>query len=213
VTNIQNINQDRATSDFDVRQSFSAGVTYMLPHPAHGFLWRDWELDGNFRARSGFPVNVLNADEFQGISYENVFRPNLVGGAPVWVSNPSAPGGRIVNPAAFQAIPLDPQGNGVQGSLGRNALTGFGMSQLDLALQRDFVFAEQRSFQLRVEAYNTLNHPNFADPIAVLASPLFGQSPSMLNLMLGTGSPGSGLAPIFQSGGPRSLRVVFRFRF
>jgi hypothetical protein len=35
----------------------------------------------------------------------------------------------------------------------------------------------------------------------------------MLNLMLGTGSPGSGLAPIFQSGGARSLRFVLRFRF
>ena len=213
VTNIQDINQDRATSDFDVRQSFSAGITYMLPHPANGFLWRDWELDANLRARSGFPINVLDADEFNGFSYENVFRPNFVGGVPVWITNPSAPGGRTINPAAFQAIPLDPFGNGVQGNLGRNALTGFGMSQLDLALQRDFVFAEQRSFQLRVEAYNALNHPNFADPISVLASPLFGQSPSMLNLMLGTGSPGSGLAPIFQSGGPRSLRIVLRFRF
>ena len=186
----------------------------MLPHPAHGFLWRDWELDANFRARSGFPINVLDSDEFQGISYENVFRPNLIGGVPLWIANPSAPGGRTINPAAFQPITaLNPNGVAIQGNLGRNALTGFGMSQLDLALQRDFVFAEQRSFQLRVEAYNALNHPNFADPIAVLASPLFGQSPSMLNLMLGTGSPASGLAPIFQSGGPRSLRVVFRFRF
>ncbi len=64
-----------------------------------------------------------------------------------------------------------------------------------------------------MEAYNALNHPNFADPIPFLASPLFGQSSSMLNLMLGTGSPGSGLAPIFQAGGARSLRFVLRFRF
>jgi hypothetical protein len=64
-----------------------------------------------------------------------------------------------------------------------------------------------------MEAYNALNHSNFADPIPFLSSPLFGQSSSMLNLMLGTGSPGSGLAPIFQSGGARSLRFVLRFRF
>jgi hypothetical protein len=31
--------------------------------------------------------------------------------------------------------------------------------------------------------------------------------------MLGTGSPGSGLAPVFQSGGARSLQIVLRFRF
>jgi hypothetical protein len=169
---------------------------------------RDWELDGTFRARTGFPINVLESDEFQGITYENIYRPNLVGGVPLWISDPSAPSGRRINPAAFKAAAF-----GTQGNLGRNALTGFGMSQLDLALQRDFLVAEQRSLQLRIEAYNALNHPNFADPIPFLASPIFGQSSSMLNLMLGTGSPGSGLAPIFQAGGARSLRFVLRFRF
>ena len=38
-------------------------------------------------------------------------------------------------------------------------------------------------------------------------------STSMLNLMLGTGSPGSGLSPILQTGGPRSLQATVRFRF
>ncbi len=207
-------NLDRASSDFDVRHSLSAGFTYALPHSTHGPLLRDWELDGIFTARTGFPINVLNADEFQGFSYENVYRPNLVGGVPVWLSDPSAPGGRRIDPAAFQALPVDPSsGNGRQGNLGRNALSGFGMSQLDLAMRREFLLGEQRSLQLRVEAYNALNHPNFADPIPFLVSPLFGESSSMLNLMLGTGSPGSGLAPIFQAGGARSVRFVLRFRF
>jgi hypothetical protein len=35
----------------------------------------------------------------------------------------------------------------------------------------------------------------------------------MLNLMLGTGSPGSGAVPMFQSGGARSLEIGIRFRF
>jgi hypothetical protein len=206
-------NLDRAPSDFDLRHSLSAGITYKLPHPVHGFLWRDWELNTTFHARSGFPINVLDSDQFQGLSLENVFRPNFIGGVPLWIADPSSPGGRSLNPAAFQAIPLDGNGNGTQGTLGRNAFTGFGMYQLDVALQREFVLGEQRAFQFRVEAYNALNHPEFADPVPFLANPLFGQSTSMLNLMLGTGSPASGLAPIFQSGGPRSLRFVVRFRF
>ena len=41
----------------------------------------------------------------------------------------------------------------------------------------------------------------------------FGQSTSMLNQMLGTGSPGSGLAPLLQTGGPRSLQGSVRFQF
>ena len=207
-SSVSSIPQDRASSDFDVRHSFSAGFSYQLPHSIRNVLLRDWELDGTFRARSGFPINVLDSDEFQGITYQDIYRPNLIGGVPLWISDPSAPGGRSLNPAAFQVTPF-----GTQGNLGRNALTGFGMSQLDLALQRDFLVTEHRSLQLRMEGYNALNHPNFADPIPFLASPLFGQSNSMLNLMLGTGSPGSGLAPIFQAGGARSLRFVLRFRF
>ena len=79
--------------------------------------------------------------------------------------------------------------------------------------RREFLVREQRSLQLRIEAFNALNHANFADPIRYLSGPLFGQSTSMLNLMLGTGSPSSGLAPIFQAGGPRSARIVLRFKF
>ena len=44
-------------------------------------------------------------------------------------------------------------------------------------------------------------------------SPLNGQSTSMLNMMLGTGSPGSGLAPMLQVGGPWQFQVSIRARF
>jgi hypothetical protein len=193
--------QDRASSDFDVRHSLTAGFTYEIPRGG-------WALDGMFHARTGFPVNVLNAEQFTGINFENIFRPDLTPGQPVWIADPSTSGGRRINAAAFQAAP-----GSVQGTLGRNALSGFGMAQFDLALRREFFARENRSLQLRIEAYNAFNHANFADPIRFLSSPLFGQSPSMLNLMLGTGSPGSGLAPLFQGGGPRSLQIALRFRF
>jgi hypothetical protein len=197
---------DHASSDFDVRHSLSAGFTYEIPH-SHG-----WALDGVFRARTGFPINVLDAEQAQGISYENVYRPDLIGGLPVWITDASAPGGRRINREAFQPV-NSVLGFPQQGNLGRNALSGLGMSQLDLAARREFSFGEQRSLQLRVEAFNAFNHTNFADPIRFLSSPLFGQSTSMLNLMLGTGSPSSGLAPMFQAGGARAMQVVVRFKF
>ena len=164
-----------------------------------------------FRARTGFPINVLDAEQYTGLSFENIFRPDLVPGQQVWISDASAPGGRRINPDAFRAAGRGP--NFQQGNLGRNAFNGFGMSQLDLALRREFFHTERRSLQLRVEAFNALNHSNFADPVRFLMNPLFGQSSSMLNVMLGTGSPGSGLAPIFQAGGARSVQVSVRFRF
>src|SRR3984893_16201430 len=107
-------------------------------------MLRGWAIDGMFRARTGFPINVLNAEQFMGVSFENVFRPDLMPGKPVWITDRSAPGGRRINPSAFRAAT-----SSVQGNLGRNALAGFGMSQLDLAVRRDFLVGEKRSLQVR----------------------------------------------------------------
>ena len=191
--------QDRGSSDFDVRHLFHGAFTYEL---------RGWELDGILRARTGFPLNIQSNEQYLGISLANGFRPDLVAGQPVWLADGSVPGGRRLNPAAFHAAQ-----DGAQGTLGRNAITGFGMSELDLALRRQFSLGDRWALELRVEAFNALNQANFADPARFLVSPLFGQSTSMLNLMLGTGSPGSGLAPMFQIGGARSVQLSLRLRF
>jgi hypothetical protein len=203
---------DRGSSDFDVRHAFQAAMSYETPSQATGpfrsHLLHGWALDGILHARTGFPISVLDADYSMGLSFANVFRPDLVPGQSIWVTDPSAPGGRRLNSEAFQPAP-----NLVQGNLGRNSIAGLGMYGIDLALRRDFPFGERRSLQFRVEAFNALNHPDYADPVSFLSSPLFGQSVSMLNMMLGTGSPGSGLTPIFQNGGARSMQVTLRFRF
>jgi hypothetical protein len=203
---------DKGSSDFDLRHSLTGSVSYEFAPaksttPAARFLG-GWAVDAIFRARSGFPISVLNSDEYMGISLANAFRPDLVYGAPLWLAAPGTAGGRILNPAAFQTT-----SPGVQGTLGRNAFSGFGMTQLDFDLRREFRLTERRRLEFRIEAYNLFNHANFGDPVRYLNSPVFGQSTSMLNQMLGTGSPGSGLAPIFESGGPRSLQGSLKFRF
>ena len=202
---------DRGSSDFDQRQSLTASASYEFPQtgvfPQTRWL-RGWGMDTIFHARTGFPISVLDSEQYLGITLANAFRPNLVYGQPLWLADPSVGGGRRLNPAAFQAT-VAPK----QGTLGRNAIAGFGMSQVDVALRREFRLTERRRLQLRLEAFNLFNHANFADPVRFLNSGAFGQSTSMLNLMLGSGSPGSGLAPILQTGGPRSLQVSLRFRF
>ena len=195
--------RDHGSSDFDLRHSLTASLSYEFPGIAKG-----WALDGIFRARTGFPITVLEAEQSTGIAFMNAFRPDLVPNVPMWIGDPTAPGGFRLNPHAFRS-----PGTGKQGNLGRNVLSGFGMSQLDLALRRQFPLGERRVLQLRIEAFNALNHANFADPVRYLDSSLFGRSISTLNLMLGTGSPGSGLSPLLQSGGPRSVEAVLRFEF
>ncbi len=202
--------RDHASSDFDLRHSLTAALTYEFPgRPTGGVRWLGgWAIDSMVRARSGFPISVLLNEQYQGIALSNAFRPDRILNQPIWTGDTSVPGGRRLNRAAFQAAPA-----GTQGTLGRNSIAGFGMGQVDLALRREFRFQDRKVIQVRLEAFNVLNQANFADPVKFMSSAVFGQSTSMLNLMLGTGSPGSGLSPILQTGGPRSLQGTVRFRF
>jgi hypothetical protein len=203
---------DRGASDFDLRHSFTTTLSYTIPQREAEKRWRrmagGWSANAILRARSGFPITVLENEEYTGITLTNAFRPLLLLGQPLWLSDPNTPGGRGLNPAAFVVLP-----SGQQGDLGRNAIDGFGMVQLDMAVSRDFPIREKVALQFRVDAFNALNHPNFADPVRYLDNPLFGQSSSMLNMMLGTGSPGSGLSPLLGTGGPRMFQLGLRLHF
>jgi hypothetical protein len=208
---------DHASSDFDARHSLTVALSYELPrwatHTAARRLLGGWGIDTILHARSGFPITVLDAQDTTGLGLANAFRPDWVYGQPLWVADTSAPGGKMLNPAAFAPVAPPPGAVGTQGTLGRNVPGGFGMWQLDLALKREFRLTDRFGIQLRLDAFNGLNHPNFGDPVKFLDSPLFGHSTSLLNMELGTGSPGSGLAPALQTGGPRSVQVSLRFHF
>ncbi len=203
---------DWGSSDFDVRHALTMALTYETERVPDGSPLRrlsgGWGFDGILRARSGFPVTPLDSEFSLGLGFANAFRPDVVPGESIWLFDKHAPGGKRLNPDAFTLNSGSRQGN-----LGRNAIRGFGMHQMDLAARREFRLTEKHSLLLRLEAFNLFNHPNFADPARFLASPLFGESPSTLNIMLGTGSPGSGLTPMFQTGGARSFQVVIRYLF
>ncbi len=201
--------QDRASSSFDVRHVFTAALNYDIKLPrGPRFFASGWSLDGIFHARTGFPIDVLAAETFEGISFANVVRPSLVPGISAWITDANAPGGRRLNSGAF-LVPI----NAFQGTMGRNAIRGFGMSQLDMAMRREIPIHEGTALEIRADVSNVFNHPNFADPERYLTNPLFGQPASMLNLMLGSGTPRTGLTPAFQVGGPRVLQVGVRLRF
>jgi hypothetical protein len=203
--------RDRGSSSFDVRHVFTAASSYQLPAFAPGIwsrLSRGWAIESMLRARSGFPIDIRDTENLLGLGFDNITRPDWHAGVPVWIVDAGVPGGRRLNSAAFSLSPP-----ALQGSLGRNAIRGLGMAQIDLALKRSFSLHERSALEFRVEAFNSLNHANLADPVPYLQDARFGQSASMLNLMLGSGTPHSGLAPAFQTGGARSLQFVLRLRF
>ncbi|QOY86541.1 TonB-dependent receptor [Paludibaculum fermentans] len=204
--------EERGSSSFDVRHALSFGLTYEVPGRAMREALRrpfaGWRLNTVVRAHTGFPIDVATMDGGVGVSPGNLGRPDLVFGAPIWLQDGSAPGGRRLNPGAF-GMPSQSQ----QGSLGRNAIPGGGVLQIDASARREFRFSGRWSLDLAVSIFNVANRPAFADPVRYLASPLFGRSASMQNLMFGGGTPNSGLTPLFQTGGPRSAELELRLKF
>ena len=196
---------DYASSNFDVRHSFSAAVSFAIPS-AEKSRWlsaitRDWSLDSVIVARTGFRFNgVIFGYSPGGYAFS---RPDIVPGQPFWIANRAAPGGKALNSNAF-AIPATVR----QGTEGRNDIPGFGLTQVDLSLARQFALGERLKFQFRADTFNILNHPNFTNPAALVQ---FGSayliSQSTLNNGLG------GLNPLFQQGGPRSIQLAAKITF
>jgi len=137
----------------------------------------------------------------------SVQRPDLIAGVPLRLADPNVAGGWEFNPRAFSAP------SSVLGDLGRNALRGFGATQVDLTLRRQFRLRERLSLQARGDLFNLLNHPNFGSPVNYLTSPQFGQSTQMLSSSLGLGGQGGGLNPLYQIGGPRSAQLALKLLF
>ena len=219
----------RGNSDFDIRHSFSAAFSYDLPSYSSSRLGRalfsHWGFDDRFTARTGFPV-TLNGNEVANPVTGQLFNGglDLVPGEPFYVYGAACaavydnglgcPGGRAINPGAFNP----PSGTDV-GNAPRNFVRGFGAWQMDIALRREFPIYERLNLQFRAEAFNVFNHPNFG---AISASPYCSPDPASPNFSPGcnfgqaTGTLATslgGLSSLYQLGGPRSLQLALRFTF
>jgi len=219
-------NSNRGPSDFDIRNVISAAVTYDVPAPKiNAFtnaILRGWSLQSVVQARSAPPVDVAGSvinGVFLGSTLDRFFlvpRPDVASGQPLYLYGSKYPGGKAFNPSAFIAPPTDPSTGAAlrNGNLGRNALRGFGATQWDFAIHRDFPIHESLKLQFRAEMFNVINHPNFGQPDGNLANPTFGQSTQMLGRSLSGGQLGNGgLSPLYQIGGPRSIQLALKLQF
>jgi hypothetical protein len=222
----------RGSSDFDVRHSFSAALSY---DPPNGFenrfaraLLNHWGLDDRFAVRTGFPVTLSGPGYLDPVTGQALFAGlNLVQGQPVYLygtncasvlqgsghlgKGQGCPGGRAVNPNAF-TLPAGctlffcSPGNGV-GNAPRNFVRGFGAWQMDVAVRREFPVYERLKLQFRAEAFNIFNHPSFGTIDPNLGDPLFGQATATLARSIGV------LSPLYQMGGPRSMQFALKLIF
>jgi hypothetical protein len=212
-------NVNRGPSDFDVRQAFTAGITYEIPAPKLNFatdaILHHWSLENVVQGRSALPLNVADGALSHFGNANTSVRPDVVAGQAFYLRGSQYPGDLALNPAAFTAPPTDTNGVPLrQGDLGRNALRGFGAAQWDLAIHRDFPLNESIKLQFRAEMFNLLNHPIFAPPVHDISDPQFGVSTQVLADYLGGSSVGAGgLSPLYQLGGPRSIQLALKLSF
>jgi Carboxypeptidase regulatory-like domain/TonB dependent receptor/TonB-dependent Receptor Plug Domain len=216
---------DRGPSDFDVRHAFNSAVTYdigpLFKDGIGNWILRDWSVDALFTSRSATPINVTYLARTPNTAGFALIRPDLVEGIPIYIDDPSAPGGRRLNTTRVtipgnpfvQIGPFSRPFPQRQGSLGRNSLRGFPVYQLDFGLRRKFNLGERANLQFKTEFFNVFNHPNFGDPDSSLNSSTFGLSTAMLGRSLGSGGILGGFNPLYQIGGPRSVQFSLRLGF
>jgi hypothetical protein len=199
---------ERASSDEDARQSFSASTVYQLPFgPGQAYLnghgplsaiLGGWELSGVAGGRTGLPVNITVDRSASALPDGNSAnqRPNYVLGVPLTPAGGSTPQ-LWINPAAF-TVPAA----GTWGNLGKNAFRGPALWQIDSALQRRVMLRERMALEMRAEVFNITNRAQYGQPLADISAPAsFGRITSLAN----TSPTGSGT--------PRQIEIAMRLVF
>ncbi len=118
-----------------------------------------WQISGVTRMQSGAPYEV-------SFSVQNFNNQNITGSftEPPRVQLVGSPFSGIsgdvfhrINPLAFAPPAVGNIGLGE----GRNPFIGPGINNTDLSLQKTFAVRERVSLQLRLDAFNAFNHPQF----------------------------------------------------
>jgi len=174
---------NRAISAFDMRHNFVASFKYNLP--MRQLFGRDnrwtggWDLSGVVRFSTGLPVTLYNNNDSSllgtipnGINNNGVDTPNFTPGALQINTNPRD------GKAAFNTTLFNLPSIGQLGSASRRFFYGPGIENFDLALLKNLRLSEGKALQVRLEAFNALNHAQFYGPASVngnISSPEFGR--------------------------------------
>jgi hypothetical protein len=173
---------------------------------------------------SGFPYTYFlpNGDD------RDSQRPDLIPGVPLILHHqPRAGNGAVpyVNPAAFQAPPVDPNGGFLRfGNEPNGAIRALDSWQVDMALTKQTRLTEHVALEFAVQAFNIFNHVQLGDPgnltlqyapvsgnlLALSQKGGFGQITSTVNFNNNNDNKAS---PNTGTGLPRQLQFMVRVRF
>ena len=163
-----NRSAERGPCNYDYRHVFNTSLvatSSVRGNPLVSRLLSNWRLAPIVRATSGQALTVTSGKDnsLTGLNNDRPFQvlPNPYParqGPQQWIL-----------PSAFVQNPT-----GTFGNVGRDALRGPGVLNVDVALSRIFAFRERTRLEARFEAFNAINHANFSNPNTNLSSATFG---------------------------------------
>jgi hypothetical protein len=196
--NDQNLRAERGLSSFDQRHKLTGDWTLELPW-GEGRKWLtkpgiaqkalgDWMLQSIFTVASGTPftARVLGNSEDVAGGVNGTLRANSTG-EPIQIGNRSA--ARWFNTSAFctgatgavSCLPFSLPITGY-GSAGRNTIIGPGSWAFNLVLSKNIPLRNLMGLEIRAEADNVLNHPNYSGIDTTLNSLTYGEVTSVASM-------------------------------
>ena len=172
-------------ASFDRTHRFVFSTTWNPPSPSHGVartILGDWSVAAIVTIQSGSALTIAdtNSTNIFGISEDRAqlsgtcTNSQLLRGGPV-----ESKLNGYFNGSCFTSPPII-GADGVGTAFGNSptgVVDGPGQANLDFAIAKNLAVRwpiENGSLQFRVEFYNALNHPQFADPDTNFTSPTFG---------------------------------------
>jgi hypothetical protein len=170
------IGDRKGLSNFDATHAVALRWLYDIP-------WHGLQLSGVSTFRTGTPFTLFIGSDSPGFGNvdgsggdrPNIVDPSILG---MTISHPdTAP--LILARSKFSYLTPPVQA----GSLGRNVMRKSKIANWNLALQKSWRLpvARETTLQLRGEAYNGFNTPQFDEPQRNLTSPAFGKITNTLN--------------------------------
>jgi hypothetical protein len=161
---------------------FGKGQKWLNNGGISDFILGGWQNNGILFTQSGLwfsPVLQTSTTNTGTSSRPNIIGPVVYPHTLLHWFNPSA----FATPAPY-----------TYGNAGRNTLLGPGRTNFDWSLFKNFPVREQMLFQLRFEAFNVFNHPQFGYPNQTVGNSQVGQITGIV-------------------GNARNLQASLRFQF
>jgi hypothetical protein len=170
LTNVYDPQYNRGPADYDITHSFTSSWIYEIPW-AREKVYGGWQLGGILLLRGGLPLTPATTTGVLSTGTGN--RPNRI--CDGRLDNPTID--RWFDTSCFVA-PSDT--TGTYGDSGRGVIRGPGSFNIDASLIKNTKIGRYAT-EIRIEAFNVLNHPQFGNPNVTVGNAAYGTISSMLS--------------------------------